>query len=201
MNTPAIHSMLPRQSQHAWDKDQEAVTHLVCCRSGSSSPHPSHPRSLACHHRGSPGRCTPAHPDRAQKIGCRGQGVAGVGEEDWGLLLLRPQDLESAVSAGEPIRHQQRRQASTAPLPQNPRHGQVAVFVYLVERKSQDPGSLDHMCGVLAHYLMVLNWRKWFFPFRPINLIVSTTWCYILGMQNKVSFWRRDFSFMVRCLS
>lgn len=97
MNTPAIHSMLPRQNQHAWDKDQEVVTHLVCCRSGSSSPHQSHPRSLACHHRGTPGRCTPGHHDRAQKIGCRGQGVAGVGEEGWGLLLLRPQDLEPAV--------------------------------------------------------------------------------------------------------
>ena len=172
----------------AGTRDQEVVTHLVCCRSGSSSLHPSRPRSPACHHRGTPGRRTPAHPDRAQRIGCRGQGLAGVGEEGWGLPLLRPQDLESTVSAGQSIRCQQWRQASTVQLPKNPRHGQVAMFVYLVERKSKDPGSLDHVCGMLAHYLMVLNWQKFFFPFRPINLIFSTTRCYILGVQNKVNF-------------
>lgn len=171
----------------AWDKGQEVVTHLVCCRSGSSSPHLSRPRSLACHHRGTPGRCTPAHPDRARKIGCRGQVVAGVGEGGWGLLLLRPQDLEpavcqqlspSGVSSGDRLLP-----------PRSPKTQVMArqLFVYLVERKSKDPGSLDYVCGVLAHYLMVLNGGKLCFPFRPINIIFSTTRCYILGMQ-KVSF-------------
>ena len=109
--------------------------------------------------------------DRVQRTGGGGGGGGGLGAAAPSTSGSRT----SSMSAGESIRHQQWRQASTAPLPKTPRLGQVAMFAYLVERKSKDPWSLDHVCGVLAHYLMVLNWGKLFFPFRPINLIFSTT--------------------------
>lgn len=98
VHTPAVHSMHPRQNQTPGTKGQEVVTHLVCCRSGSSSPHLSRPRSLACHHRGTPREMHSSPSRQGTEDRVQRTGVAGVGEEGLGLLLSsRPQDLEPAV--------------------------------------------------------------------------------------------------------
>ena len=206
INTLATHIVHPRLNQHTWNKrlrtgDGDPPALLQKWEQFSSSepspqsclPSQRYPREM--HSR--PSRH--GTEDRVQRRGGGGGGGGGVGV----AAPLTSGSRINSVSAGQSIWFQQWRCASTAPLPENPCHGWVATFFYLIGRKNKDPWSFDYVCGVLAHHLVALNLGKLFSPFRPINFNLNffTAWYYILGMQNKVSFWRQGLVLSGSCCS